>query len=83
LGRIDAVILDKVVAEYYMNLDNKKDKFRMLDDELAAEEYGIAFKKGNQELYDKVMGAFEELVADGTAATISEKWFGEDRIILK
>ena len=55
----------------------------MLDDELAAEEYGIAFKKGNQELYDKVMGAFEELVADGTAATISEKWFGEDRIILK
>ncbi|NJP41050.1 amino acid ABC transporter substrate-binding protein [Oscillospiraceae bacterium HV4-5-C5C] len=83
LGRIDAVILDKVVAEYYMNLDNKKGKFRMLDDELAAEEYGIAFKKGNQELYDKVMGAFKELVADGTAASISEKWFGEDRVILK
>ena len=57
------------------------DTFRILDETLAEEEYAIAFKKGNTELHDKVMGAFDELLEDGTAAQISEKWFGEDILL--
>ena len=44
----------------------------------AAEEYGIGFKKGNTGLRDKVQATLEEMAADGTAAKISEKWFGKD-----
>ena len=45
---------------------------------MLTEEYGIGFKKGNEELRDKVQGALDEMAADGTMAEISEKWFGRD-----
>ena len=38
----------------------------------------LAFKKGNTGLRDKVQATLEEMAADGTAAKISEKWFGKD-----
>jgi len=81
LGRIDALVVDKVVADYYLTL--KPGLFKILEDELEAEEFGVAFKKDNTELYDKVVGALSDMVADGTAAKISEEWFGENRIIFE
>ena len=82
IGRLDAVVIDKVVAEYYMSQEGNEGLVE-LEEQLADEEYGIAFKKGNEELADKVLTAFQELVDDGTAAEISQKWFGEDRIIFQ
>ncbi len=80
IGRIDAVVIDKVFADYYI-AENGEGMLVTLEEQLADEEYGIAFKKGNQELADAVLGALDELVKDGTAAEISQKWFGEDRMI--
>ena len=57
---------------------SRKADFKVLDDVIAAEEYGIGFKKGNTGLRDKVQATLEEMAADGTAAKISEKWFGKD-----
>ena len=82
IGRLDAVVIDKVVAEYYIAQEGNEGLVE-LEEQLADEEYGIAFKKGNEELADKVLTAFQELVDDGTAAEISQKWFGEDRIIFQ
>lgn len=80
IGRIDAVVIDKVFGDYYI-AENGEGKLEMLEDRLADEEYGIAFKKDNQALADLILGALDELVKDGTAARISQKWFGEDRMI--
>ena len=80
IGRIDAVVIDKVFADYYI-AENGEGLLTTLEEQLADEEYGIAFKMGNQELADAVLGALDELVQDGTAAEISQKWFGEDRLI--
>ena len=80
IGRIDAVVIDKVFGDYYI-AENGEGLLTTLEEQLADEEYGIAFKKGNQELADAVLGALDELVKDGTAAEISQKWFGEDRMI--
>ena len=80
IGRIDAVVIDKVFADYYI-AENGEGLLTTLEEQLADEEYGIAYKKGNQELADAVLGALDELVQDGTAAEISQKWFGEDRLI--
>jgi len=82
IGRIDAVVIDKVFGDYYIT-ENGEGKLVALEEQLADEEYGIAFKKGNQELADQVLTALDELVKDGTAAQISQKWFGEDRIIFQ
>ena len=75
-GAVDAIAMDVVVAGYQISQRNAA--FVILEDSLAAEEYAIGFKKGNTELKDKVQGALEEMAADGTLKTISEKWFGKD-----
>ena len=78
IGRLDAVVLDEVVARYYET--KEAGTYKVLDEAFAAEEYGIGFKKGNTDLEEKVQKAFDEMIADGTAAKISEKWFGKDII---
>ena len=75
-GAVDAVAMDVIVAGYQIKQRNAD--FKILDDSLSEEEYGLGFKKGNTELRDKVQGALEEMAADGTLAKISDEWFGED-----
>ena len=75
-GVVEAVVMDEIVASYYIEHEN--DAFRILDDKLASEEYGIGFKKGNTELRDEVQEVLEEMQEDGTLAKISNEWFGKD-----
>lgn len=77
--RLDAVVIDEVVARYYMS--KEQGTFKLLDESLAPEEYGIGVKKGNEKLLDKLQKALDQLNEDGTAATISKKWFGEDKVL--
>ena len=79
MGRSDAMVVDKVVAEYYLSIN--KDKFRMLDDELSEEEYVIGFKKGNTDLKDRVETALQAVIDSGKGKEISEEWFGTDAIV--
>ncbi|AFA47698.1 amino acid ABC transporter substrate-binding protein [Acetobacterium woodii] len=78
IGRVDAVIVDSVVARYYITSENAE--FTILDESLSPELYGVGIKKGNTELQTKIQDAMDAMIADGTAATISTKWFGEDII---
>ncbi|MDY5476030.1 MAG: amino acid ABC transporter substrate-binding protein [Enterocloster clostridioformis] len=75
-GAVDAIAMDVIVAGYQIQQRNAD--FVILEDSLSAEEYGVGFKKGNTELRDKVQATLEEMAADGTLKSISEKWFGED-----
>jgi polar amino acid transport system substrate-binding protein len=78
-GRTDAVVIDEVVIDYYMTIE--PDKFKVLDESLAPELYAVGVKKGNEELLEEVQAAIDALIADGTAAEISEEWFGEDKVL--
>ena len=80
VGRIDAVVADQVVIKYYLS-QNPDKKFVILDDDFGSEVYGVAAKKGNTELINKLQTAFDELSEDGTSAEISKKWFGEDIVV--
>ncbi|MDO4328085.1 MAG: amino acid ABC transporter substrate-binding protein [Lachnospiraceae bacterium] len=75
-GAVDAIAMDVIVAGY--QIEQRNADFVMLDESLASEEYGVGFKKGNEELRDQVQAALEEMAADGTLTEISEKWFGKD-----
>lgn len=79
-GAVDAIAMDNVVASYQIQKRNAD--FKVLDEAIAAEEYGIGFKKGNDELKDAVQKALEEMAADGTLANISNEWFGKDITII-
>lgn len=77
--RVEAVIIDEVVIDYYMS--KEEGKFKVLDETLAPEEYGVGVKKGNEELLKKLQDALDTMNEDGTAAQISETWFGENKVL--
>jgi polar amino acid transport system substrate-binding protein len=73
---VDGVVMDSVVANYSIAATGKP--FTVLPDVLANEEYGIAFRKEDVQLRDKVQQILEEMQKDGTVTAISTKWFGKD-----
>lgn len=72
-GACDAVALDIGVAYHQVNTRGE-DKFVILDKEISSEQYGIGFKKGNEELRDKVQKTLDEMAEDGTLLKIAEKY---------
>lgn len=77
MGGVDAIAMDSVVANYQIT-KRGGNGFTVLDTPLSSEEYGIGFKLGNETLRNEVQKALEDMKADGTMKTISEKWFGKD-----
>ncbi|MEG2658356.1 MAG: transporter substrate-binding domain-containing protein, partial [Clostridiales bacterium] len=56
-------------------------KYVELEENLGAEEYGIGFRNEDVALGMEVQKHLDEMNADGTAATISNKWFGEEAVL--
>ena len=80
-GSVDAVAMDIGVAKLKA-AQNKA--LVILPETVITEKYGIGFKKGNTVLRDAVQKTLKEMVADGTAKTISAKYFnGQDVLIIK
>ncbi|MFW6228414.1 MAG: amino acid ABC transporter substrate-binding protein [Alkalispirochaeta sp.] len=79
VGRIDAVVVDEILGRYYIS--RKPGVFAVASDFFAAEEYGIGFRLGEFAFMEAVDATLDEMVADGTAAEISEKWFDEDVLL--
>ena len=78
-GRIDALVCDEIVGRYAMS--KQEGKFEALDVTVGTPtQFGIAFRKEDTALRDKVQKVFDEMVADGTAREISERWFQADLI---
>lgn len=75
-GQVDAVAVDSVVADYY--LAQKPGVYRILEETLAPEEYGVGFRKTDVEFRDACQKVLDEMKADGTMARISNEWFGRD-----
>ena len=76
MGAVDAIAMDEVVARF--QIEQRQVDFIVLDETLAAENYAVGFKKGNDTLKNQVQEQLEALAVDGTLAKISEKWFDKD-----
>jgi polar amino acid transport system substrate-binding protein len=75
-GRLDALVVDEVVGRYYTS--KKPGEYRVLDENFGTEDYGVGTRKDDTELMAKIEKAMDDMKADGSAATISTKWFGKD-----
>jgi polar amino acid transport system substrate-binding protein len=80
VGGIDAVVIDLVVANDNINRSGKN--FRILDDRLDEEEFGIGFRLGDKALCEKVWEILLEMANDGTVAEITSQWMGADISII-
>lgn len=75
-GRVDAMVVDAVLARYYMKLN--PDKYRALEENMGDEVVAVAFRKDDKDFSAKINKALAEMKKDGTAKKISEKWMGVD-----
>lgn len=80
-GALDALAIDIGVAKY--QIKSRGDGYKIVDETLNTEQYAVAFKKGNQELCDKINADLQKLTDDGTVAELAEKYEIADMVTLK
>jgi polar amino acid transport system substrate-binding protein len=82
-GVCDAVAMDIGVAQYDIaNKNNTTSNFKILDQYITTEKYGVGFKKGNTQLKDQVQSTLDEMFKDGTVLKIAEKYgISQDALI--
>jgi polar amino acid transport system substrate-binding protein len=73
--RIDAIVVDEVVGRYYAS--KKPGDYKVLDENLGVEDYGVGIRKTDTSLTEEINKLLEKIKSDGTANTISQKWFGK------
>ena len=67
---VDAVFVDMPVAASYVG---QHEGLAIIDENLGAEQYGIAFRSGDADLCAQIEAAVQELVANGTYEKIASK----------
>jgi polar amino acid transport system substrate-binding protein len=73
-GACDAVAIDIGVAQYQVTSQDNPDEFKILDDSISSEQYGVGFKKGNDDLKDQVQKTLDEMFKDGTVEKIAQNY---------
>ena len=71
-GVCDVIIVDKGLANYF-----KAERYHnatILNESIHDEQYGVAFKKGNDELRDQVQKTLDEMYEDGTVEKIAQHY---------
>jgi len=76
-GRVDATVNDQLTYLDYEKT-NSPTGLKIAATTEDSSQSAFAFKKGQDKLADAVDGALDELRADGTLASISDKYFGAD-----
>ncbi|MBC7766101.1 MAG: amino acid ABC transporter substrate-binding protein [Hyphomonadaceae bacterium] len=77
-GRLDAIVVDEVVARYYAN--KSANDFKVVGGKLTNEPIGICLKKGNDQKLAEMQKVLDSIRADGTLKKISMTWFGADLV---
>lgn len=72
VGQVHAVVVDELVAIQELNANPGQTV--IAGRPFATEEYGIAVRKGNKALLDRINAALEQIQADGTYEKLYEKW---------
>lgn len=73
-GTIDAVVIDRPVAEKAVEQDSELEIAGGIETE---EEYGFVVQQGDDELREELNEGLEEVLDNGEYATIYKKWFGK------
>lgn len=72
-GKCDVVVIDSATAQKYV-ADNPGTVIVEDSENFEVEEYGIAIKKGNDELLSQINKAVQEMLDDGTIANLAIKY---------
>ena len=73
-GACDAVAMDIGVAQHDISSKDNPTDYFIIPQEISSEQYGVGFKKGNEELRDQVQDTLDEMFEDGTVMKIAQKY---------
>ena len=73
-GVCDAVICDSGLGYFKVVEEFNGADFKVLDESISSEQYGIGFKKGNTELRDQIQKTLDEMFEDGTVDEIAQNY---------
>ena len=76
--RIDALLIDRVYANYYLKQQNKIQDYNIINAGFEGDSFAVGARKADTTLVKKVNEAFKELYKEGKFQEISNKWSGED-----
>lgn len=77
-GEADAVVNDELTYAYWQVTTGDFDSTKIAAKSEDATSSAVVIQKGRDELRDAISGAIDELLADGTIAEISQKYFSID-----
>ncbi len=77
-GGLDAVVVDIIVGKYYVS--KHPGEYKFLEEDFGAEDFAVGMRLTDKAFQAELDKALDAMKADGSATTISEKWFGEDII---
>ena len=80
-GAADAVAVDIGVAKYQL-AQREEGKYKILDEPIQSEQYGIGFAKGNEELRDTVWTEVMKLYDEGEIDKLAEQYGVADMLCL-
>ena len=80
-GRLDCIVVDQVLGEYKNS--KLQEKMSVCEYDFGDDYYAIGFRAEDKELTDKVNAAIQTLIDNGTAAEISNTWFGKDIVVFE
>ena len=73
-GRSDAIVVDEVLARYYIKLRGAE-QYKILAEDFGSEEYGIGVRKADTELLAEIDATLTEMRNDGSFDEIKGRWF--------
>jgi polar amino acid transport system substrate-binding protein len=81
IGRIDAVIIDKVTGMY--KASKKPGAYIFAKEDFGEDLYAVGFRKEDKAFYEEFQKAFDKVISSGKGSEISKKWFNEDIVVKK
>ena len=75
-GKVDAWVIDDLTAADMVKVYNAEhdDQLVILSDAMTTEPYAFALAKGSEDLVDAINASLDKLIADGTVASLFEKY---------
>ncbi len=76
--RIDALLIDRVYANYYLTSEGIIDDYEIFPAGFESESFAVGVRKSDKILQEQLNQAFVALYKEGKFQEISQKWFGEN-----
>ena len=76
--RIDALLIDRVYANYYLQSEGILSDYNVFSAEFESEAFAVGVRPADKTLLNALNQALISLYQEGKFQEISKKWFGED-----